>query len=88
MGDRGDLLGHKDQRGQLGSVEEVVEWAWERVRERRLSIITAVVCAVGRRPTLNFAADFMLFSASIVVSLVPWRPGPPGLHGRSSRAGP
>ena len=34
MGDRGDLLGRKDERGQLGNVEEVAGWAWERVREK------------------------------------------------------
>ena len=32
LGDRADLLRHKDSRGQLGSVQEMAEWAWERVR--------------------------------------------------------
>ena len=43
MGDRGDLLGHKDHRGQLGSVEEVAGWAWERVSERLCVDLAAVV---------------------------------------------
>lgn len=32
LGDRADLLSHKDERGQLGSIQEMTEWAWERVR--------------------------------------------------------
>lgn len=34
MGDRADLLRHKDERGQLGSIQELVDWVWERVSAR------------------------------------------------------
>lgn len=31
LGDRADLLRHKDSRGAIGNLREMVEWTWEKV---------------------------------------------------------
>lgn len=35
-GDSGDLFRHKDERGQLGSIEDMADWVWERVRAKEI----------------------------------------------------
>lgn len=32
LGDRADLLQYKETRGEIGSIQAMVEWVWERVR--------------------------------------------------------